>query len=67
MTTKLKKKIFWVFLMPPVTGFRSVASSNIGTFNTENYFKLLLNIECESEMKDYLCSLSGVYRVRSVM
>lgn len=53
--------------MPPVTGFRSVASSNIGTFNTENYFKLLLNIEREAEMKDYLCSLSGVYRVRSVM
>lgn len=53
--------------MPPVTGFRSDASSNIGTFNTENYFKLLLNIERESEMKDYLCSLSGVYRVRSVM
>lgn len=47
--------------MPPVTGFRSVASSNIGTFNTENYFKLLLNIERESEMKDYLCSLSIGY------
>lgn len=46
-----------------VIGFWFVVSLNIGIFNMENYFKLLLNIECEFEMKDYLCLLLGVYRV----